>query len=416
MSSHRLFFIHIPKTAGTTFNAFLEQQYDLGAIIPPGFFGKHEVYVRPEDIEAHRDQLKQFALLRGHFGYKIYQAMAPEFITLTVLRHPLERVVSLYNDWRTKSEENLENAPELEKSLAMLAQHLSLPDFLQASHAQLPHWFHNGQARLLAQDFSCELEDAELQRLALEHLDAIDYVGITEAFDLFLWVLCERFGWYRPVQLQALNKARHSLRVEDLDEAARAIVAEKNAVDWALYHRAQKRALTTANQALQAPCHSKWHLDRRDQVATVITMADALPGRGWHVREGVPSDRLWRWTGPTLETSLFIRLDRRRYRLSIRVISVIDASILYQSEIRVNGTTIATTIQNDAGDFLLEGDIPKKLISDRVPTKLAIVVPRTMAPTDVDPDATDSRQKGLAIQEISLQPTSRKLWSVTDWQ
>lgn len=412
--SHRLFFIHIPKTAGTTFNAFLGQQFPLEKVAQDGFFGKHELYVRKDDLEGRLEELKQFSLFRGHYGYDICNVFAPEYTTLTVLRNPFKRVISLYNDWRSKSKESLENATESEKSLAALAKRLPFQDFFQADHPLLPPFFYNGQARLLARDFSCALEEKALQELAINHLETINYVGITEAFDLFLWILCERFGWHYPKQLQSLNSARHWLRIEDLDEATLAAIAEKNGADLALYDRAKELALVTANRVAKGPFPEKVYLDCRRHSSITITMADPIPGTGWHVLEGVGGDRLWRWTGPALETTLFIRLKQQRYTLSVCVISVIDVGILHQSEIRVNGILIPTSIHNETRGFFIEGSIPKTLIDNLAPTQLTVAVPRTLAPTDVDPTATDSRQKGLAIQEISLIPEHRDAWRV-DW-
>ena len=400
--SHRLFFIHIPKTAGTTFNAFLDQQFPLEKVVQDGFFGKHELYVRKIDLEGCLDQLKQFSLFRGHYGYEVCDALIPDYTTLTILRDPCKRVVSLYNDWRCKSQESLANAPELEKSLATLAKQLPFEAFLQADHPLLPYFFHNGQARLLAHNFGCELEGTDLQKLAMSHLDTIDYVGVTEAFDLFLWGLCERFGWHYPQELQPLNLTRDGLKVEDLDSSVLATIAAKNEVDLALYDRAKELALATANKIAKGPFPAKAYVDCQSHASVTITMADSIPGTGWHVLEGLGGDRLWRWTGPTLETTLFIRLEHCSYRLSIRVISVIDISILHHSEIRINGTPISTAIDDEGDDFLINGNIPKPLIRSDSSTQLTIAVPRTLAPTDVDSTAIDFRQKGLAIQSITL--------------
>ena len=399
----RLFFIHIPKTAGTTFNAFLDQQYPLADIAPPEVFEKGSEYLEKGDPEGRLRYLKQFPLYRGHYPYQVCKLFMPEYTSLTVLRDPVKRVVSQYNDWRSKTEESLTHAFESEKTLAALARELPLRDFFQSDHPLVARFFHNGQARPLAKNFRCKMEGQELQDLALANLKKIDYVGITEAFDIFLLMLCERFGWYYPQRLQSLNKARHLLQVKDLDDETLAIIIEKNKADIALYNLAKELALDMANRIAKGPFPEKTYLDFRGQSTIDITMADPLPGTGWHVLEGVGGDRLWRWTGPNRETTLFVGLSRKKYALSIRVISVINSSILEESKILVNNTLIATKIHNDKDEsFLIKGTIPKAVVGDRIPTQLTVVVPQTMAPTDVDPTIPDSRQKGLAIETISL--------------
>ena len=437
--SPRLFFIHIPKTAGSTFNAFLDQQYALTDIAPPEAFEKGDEYIRQGDPEGRINYLKKFSLYRGHYGYTACQLFIPEYTTLTVLRDPFQRVVSQYNYWKTKSEEALENSIGEEKSLAALARQLSLQDFLKTEHPLIKRLFYNGQARPLASDFGCELEGQALQDLALAHLETIDYVGVTEAFELFLRVLCERFGWHYPYQLQPLNTTRHSLHVDDLDEATLATIAAQNEADISLYKRAKELALLTASRAVKYAFPEKQFLDYRNQSAAIVTMSDAAPGTGWHVREVLQGDRLCRWTGPTQETTLFIRLKPQTYRLSVRVIATLNRDIFQQSKLQVNNTFIPTKLHKHTGDFVIEGILPEKLIHPHKPVRLALIVPHTANVNstlkgklkklyrsqlksyvyylkkrrlyqNLDiPIDKDSRQQGLAIQEILFLPITGSL-------
>ncbi|MEO1300527.1 MAG: hypothetical protein AAFW75_33125 [Cyanobacteria bacterium J06636_16] len=430
--SPRLFFIHIPKTAGSTFNAFLDQQYALVDIAPPDVFAKGDEYIRSGDREGHLNYLKKFSLYRGHYGYSACQLFMPEYTTLTVIRDPVERVVSQYTYWKTKSEESLENSTAAEKSLAALARRLPLRDFLETEHPLITRLFHDGQARPLATDFGCELEGQSLKELALSHLEMINYVGVTEAFGLFLRVLCERFGWHHSPQLQLLNTAR--LQADDLDEATLAAIIARNEVDLVIYKRAKELALLTASRAVKEPFPTKPFLDCRSQSSVIITMFDPTPGTGWHVREVLKGDRLCRWTGPGRETTLFVSLRPQTYRLSVRVVATLNLDILQQSQIQINGTPLLTTLRKHADDFVIESILPEELINPHGPIELILTVPHT---TNVNatlkgklkklyrshlkshiyflkkrrfyqnlnvPAVEDSRQQGLAIQEIMFLP------------
>ncbi|MGF1522350.1 MAG: hypothetical protein ACFBSF_08540 [Leptolyngbyaceae cyanobacterium] len=432
--SPRLFFIHIPKTAGSTFNAFLDQQYAFTDIAPPEAFAKGDEYIHNGDPAGRLNYLKKFSLYRGHYGYNACQLFMPEYVTLTVLRDPVERVVSQYNFWRTEPEVLLENSTHDARSMAALARQLPLRDFFQTEHPLITRLFHNGQARPLATDFGCDLEGQALQELALSHLEKIDYVGVTAAFDLFLRVLCERFGWHHPQQLQPLNTARHSLQVEDLDQATLNAIMAKNEVDLALYKRAKELALLTASRAVKYASPEKQFLDYRNQSAAIVTMLDSAPGTGWHVREVLKGDRLCRWTGPTRETTLFVSLKPQTYHLSVRVVATLDRDILEQSKLQINATLIPTKLRKHAGDFVIEGVLPEELIDPHRPSQLTLILPNT---TNVNstlkgklkklyrsqlkpyiyylkkrrlyknldiPIDKDSRQQGLAIQEILFLP------------
>ena len=401
----KLFFLHIPKTAGTTFNAFLEQQYSYDEIIPRRFFGKNVLYVTAEDIKEHQKDLAGISLFRGHYGYEICRQFVDTFTTVTVLRDPLRRVVSLYNDWRTKSEENLETAPDLEKSLAFLAKEKSFEDFIRTDHPLIPRLFYDAQAKMLASTFRCELDRAELHHAALENLNTFDYVGITEAFEVFLSSLCVHMGWHYPRVIEPLNTARHHLKAQDLDADTIAFVKDKNAVDYALYEHAKTLSLKTANLALRQPAPAEEFLDLRSQGTPEITMAMPTPGIGWHVREGEP-DALWRWTGPGKQSSIFVAIAPRPYTVQIYVVSIVKREILDDCTILFNGIPLPKTIQRLSirKRFLITVELPKAYINPDQASEFMIQVPFTASHADLDPQNRDRRQKGIAIRNIIFVP------------
>ena len=91
---HPLFFLHIPKTAGTTLNAILDDNLSRKNIL--------DLYTddqRRQLKQTTYDQISQYALVRGHvfitdFG-QILDGPVP-FRVFTFLRDPVDRVVSEY--------------------------------------------------------------------------------------------------------------------------------------------------------------------------------------------------------------------------------------------------------------------------------------------------------------------------------
>lgn len=87
------YFIHIPKSAGTSLRAAIVAR------------GAGNVRLRPIYSQAdharllqHRDHIPRNALMFGHFSFGLHRVIAddtPEYAT--VLRDPVERVVSLYH-------------------------------------------------------------------------------------------------------------------------------------------------------------------------------------------------------------------------------------------------------------------------------------------------------------------------------
>lgn len=84
----RVVFVHIPKTAGTTFNTILE----------PFLSGlpRCPEYRLPRLSSLEPDKLRQYQVFSGHFPYAIFsEILFPQgFIGLTFLREPIARTIS----------------------------------------------------------------------------------------------------------------------------------------------------------------------------------------------------------------------------------------------------------------------------------------------------------------------------------
>ena len=90
-----LFFVHIPKTGGMSLISVLERQFRPDEIFPPHSF------IGPEGFEAYGPlRRSRFKLVRAHLhaGSYSYVAryIAPNPLCLTLLRDPVERLVSAY--------------------------------------------------------------------------------------------------------------------------------------------------------------------------------------------------------------------------------------------------------------------------------------------------------------------------------
>jgi len=83
-------FIHIPKTAGTTFNTIIEP-------LLAGLSSCPEYFLTGL-VQSDLDDLRKFQFFRGHFPYALFsEIIFPEgFIGLTFLRDPVERTISNY--------------------------------------------------------------------------------------------------------------------------------------------------------------------------------------------------------------------------------------------------------------------------------------------------------------------------------
>lgn len=93
--SNLLYFLHIPKTAGTSFTIFLKK-----------FFTEHEICPLEARVDVDRKKkiselyvldYSGYKLIHGHFTNAITTYLPKNTTTLTILRDPIERCISHYH-------------------------------------------------------------------------------------------------------------------------------------------------------------------------------------------------------------------------------------------------------------------------------------------------------------------------------
>ncbi|MGM1034210.1 MAG: sulfotransferase family 2 domain-containing protein [Bacillota bacterium] len=85
-------FMHIPKTGGTTLNELFKKQYKLNEIFDHDSFQK-KMMKMDELTEVEKRNIKAIA---GHYLYGIHQEFSRPFNYFTMLRDPVDRVISSY--------------------------------------------------------------------------------------------------------------------------------------------------------------------------------------------------------------------------------------------------------------------------------------------------------------------------------
>ena len=83
-----LYFLHIPKTAGTTFISIIDEHFDYESIFP----GQRWDQLLPK-LPIN---FSKYRLVRGHFGYGIRQLLPKKPVYITMLRNPIEMVPSYH--------------------------------------------------------------------------------------------------------------------------------------------------------------------------------------------------------------------------------------------------------------------------------------------------------------------------------
>jgi hypothetical protein len=174
-------FNHIPKTAGTTLIDVIRNLLGSDRVSPHIDINED----RPYEISP--EQFERYFVIAGHFGVKWHAYMGHRR-SLTVLREPIDRVLSTYYFWRN----NAPRRPDV--SYLNLAQTLSLDEFVRCGDRLVLQGISNAQTWQLADDLRekyrsvSESDALGLAKTNLLHL--FDFVGLYEKLEESIARLC----------------------------------------------------------------------------------------------------------------------------------------------------------------------------------------------------------------------------------
>jgi hypothetical protein len=241
-----ILFVHVMKTAGTTLMRNLRETYEIEEIYP----------YRPLDIrydegrveierhlsvpyllalpEERHDRIKVYT---GHFPYLVRELLPRPVVAVTVLRHPVDRTISLLRQFRRKASWLGEVAPRSPVTGLTLEEVYEHP----LVYAPLVH---NHMTKIFSMSIEddpqtyMDVIDVDAARLARakENLSDVEVVGLIECYDEFLDEVEARFGW--KIVRGARKNATPESDIQPVDAGLRRRIAEDNALDVELYEHA----------------------------------------------------------------------------------------------------------------------------------------------------------------------------------
>lgn len=224
-------FMHIPKTAGTSFINYLSANLPANKIAPP--------FMR--DIPAQDINNETFRLYWGHVTYEMVREIKKDLYILTFLRDPLTRVISQYKSWHnsknlTEKWLSIMSADQIEA--LHFSQSATLDEFILSDHPHIIGNLRDLQTRYLAdvQGTATMLESA-MHNLS----ENIYFFGIMERFNDSIALFRNLFANTVPYALSPIQENRSSIIVPPISKQALERVKELNQNDYQLYEFALKR-------------------------------------------------------------------------------------------------------------------------------------------------------------------------------
>lgn len=241
----RVVFLHIPKTAGSTLYGIIDRHYKAKTVYTIGIDGSIDDF---KNLSAPRRSM--IRVLRGHHGFGLYQFLSGPSIHFTLLRDPVDRVISYYYFIRRRPKNHLHDF--------VMSNDMDLKGFIESG---IPVMANNGQTRLLSgkMDKAHEVAFGECTEEALESAKSnlrehFTVVGLTERFDETLLLLREAFGWlnlFYARQKVAPNRPRK----DELSKSTLDAITRVNLLDIELYDYAT--ALFEQQARQQGPTFSR---------------------------------------------------------------------------------------------------------------------------------------------------------------
>jgi len=224
MSLKPALFLHIQKTAGTTFLQLIKR-----------FYG-HNMTSYGDCWGSPPEKFREVAFVSGHVGYDYCKPLLQSRYSFTFLRNPIDRVLSMYYFCRGRNSD--------EFMIYRKANELDLEQFIVAAYDdpwvkkniwnnqvwQLAH----GYAHLDGRSIDSFPKD-ELLGMSLEHLSALSYVGLTENFEEDCKVIFSALGLPPSGEKVIENANATRPRQGDISEGTIDIIRNITELDQKLY-------------------------------------------------------------------------------------------------------------------------------------------------------------------------------------
>jgi hypothetical protein len=219
------FFLHLPRTAGTTVNDILRANFGPGEIM--------SLY-RDSDFRRHADldprALEGVRLIQGHtllHSYDPPRMYSRPVRVFTFLRHPVDRLISEYAFLKTW--------PQTALYRFLNDNAVTFPDYVTSMRRELKYRGKNPMTRLVS---GCDFDLDSFPRQALDtakrHLETVFCCfGLKERFDESLLLLGDALG-LQNVYYERRNMLAKGVK-EEVGEADMQLALEKNAADMELY-------------------------------------------------------------------------------------------------------------------------------------------------------------------------------------
>ena len=230
----RLVHMHVPKTAGTALRSAFVKHFSGSCRIFPEWDEKKYKDVNVDDYD----------FFSGHFGFDTAKRLNGDIVT--VLRHPVDRFLSVYYFWKQLYTTGVEKSSNTE-----LAHRFDLADFVTLNdQLGLLEEFQNRCTFQIAYGSSLDhrrrlrlqgLSENQIFDMAVANLRSCKVVGIQENMPSFSTKIHQTYGI--DLHIQPINVTKERVEVDAIPISVRRSIQKWVYMDLELYQEGLKLAL-----------------------------------------------------------------------------------------------------------------------------------------------------------------------------
>jgi hypothetical protein len=219
-----LIHLHMPKTAGTTLKHIIKRNIDPSV--------NFDVY---EDHQQRKKKLialsrKHVSCIQGHFPYGVHHFFSIPCTYITMLREPIDRIISEYYFIRSRPKHN-----QYQKVNRMsLEEYQKQPEIM------------NQQTRFISGHIENTITEVQLEQAKENIQKYFSIVGITEMFNESLFLMKKKFGW-NDIFYEKQNVTKNRPPKEELPASTIDSILKNNSFDVELYQFSKQLLIDQIN-------------------------------------------------------------------------------------------------------------------------------------------------------------------------